>query len=51
MEKAINQCDGCNLGLPVDEEGMHYHPENKEYGCTPIHMICTKDLYEVDDAI
>lgn len=38
-----NQCDGCNLGLPVDKRGTHYHPDKE--GWERNHMSCTKDKY------
>lgn len=38
---AANQCDGCNLGLPVDAKGNHLR-EGAVFG---IHMACTKHKY------
>ena len=26
-EQPRNQCDGCNRGLPINEEGIHYNPD------------------------
>ena len=40
----MNQCDGCKLGLPIDESGIHYHPDKKGYG--RLHMVCERRLYE-----
>lgn len=39
----INQCDGCKLGLPVNESGIHFHPDKK--GWVRNHMVCTKREY------
>lgn len=37
-----NQCDGCRLGLPI-ENGNHVHPEKT--GWERLHMACTARLY------
>lgn len=39
----MNQCDGCRLGLPL-ENGNHIHPEKDGWG--RIHMGCTAAKYE-----
>ena len=40
----MNQCDGCKLGLPINEYGIHIHPE--ETGWERLHMCCTKEKYK-----
>ena len=38
-----NQCDGCLAGLPVDENGNHYHPDKEGY--ERLHMGCEAERY------
>lgn len=38
----LNQCDGCNLGLPLDDKGNHLR-DGAVFG---IHQSCTKFKYQ-----
>src|SRR5690606_31340364 len=38
-----NQCDGCALGMAVNENGNHVNASGR------IHMDCTRDRYEASE--
>ena len=44
-EPAIDQCDGCARGLPVDENGLHYQ-SNEQQDILYYVMGCTKERYK-----
>lgn len=46
MSEQRNNCDGCQAGYPVDENGIHYIPS--EEGNSPwsrYRQMCTESLY------
>lgn len=43
ITKNQNQCDGCKLGLPI-EQGIHVHPHKQ--GWNRFHMVCTAKEYK-----
>lgn len=43
-EYAVNQCDGCRAGKPLDEHGFHRMGRLTE-GAYPDYMACQREKY------